>query len=215
TANVASLQLARASTRRREMAVRSALGASTGRIAGQLLIESLILGGLGGGVGICVAIGLNRALPPLLPADFPRLDDIAVTAPVLVFAVVTAVATSIGFGLVPAWDARRLNLVESLAEDGQAPIGGGSRSRVARTRTLIMAGQIALTCVLLVGAALLTRSFIALLRADRGYDPTSVLTARLPLPAAYPAARRTALLDTLLERLRAMPGVTQAAAGNA
>ncbi|PYR62123.1 MAG: hypothetical protein DMF91_07845 [Acidobacteria bacterium] len=215
TANVASLQLARASTRRREIAVRSALGASSGRIARQLLIESLLLGGAGGVVGICVAAGLNRALPSLLPTGFPRLDDIAVTAPVLAFAVVASVATSIAFGLVPAWHARRLNLVESLSEDGQAPVGGGSRSRVARTRTLIMAGQMALTCVLLVGAALLTRSFIALLHADRGYDPTNVLTARLPMPAAYLAERRTALLEALMQRIRVMPGVTHAAVGNA
>jgi predicted permease len=215
TANVASLQLARASARRREIALRAALGASGGRIARQLLIESLMLGGAGGVVGICVAAGLNRALPSLLPADFPRVDDIAVTAPVLAFAVLVAAVTSIGFGLMPALHARRLNLVDILSEDGQAPVGGRGRSRVARTRTLIMAGQIALTCVLLVSAALLTRSFIALLHADRGYDPTNLLTARLPLPAAYAAERRTALLDTLLERIHAMPGVTHAAVGNA
>ena len=91
----------------REIAVRSALGAGRGRIARQLLIESLLLGGAGGVVGICVAAGLNRALPSLLPTGFPRLDDIAVTAPVLAFAVVASVATSIAFGLVPAWQASR------------------------------------------------------------------------------------------------------------
>jgi putative ABC transport system permease protein len=102
-------------------------------------------------------------------------------------------------------------LVETLSEDGVAPIGGAMRSPIARTRTLIMAGQVAIACMLLVGAALLTRSFVSLIRADRGYDPVNVLTARLPLPPGYPAERRSQLLEALLDRLRVVPGVTHAA----
>jgi putative ABC transport system permease protein len=114
-------------------------------------------------------------------------------------------------GLLPAWHTRRVNLVATLAEDGVAPIGGGARSAMARTRGLIMAGQVTIACVLLVGAALLARSFSSLIRADRGYDPVHVLTARLALPATFPAERRAVLLDTLVRRLGAVPGVTHAA----
>jgi hypothetical protein len=89
------------------------------------------------------------------------------------------------------------------------------RSKTARARVLIMGGQVAVACVLLVGAALLARSFVALLHADRGFDPVNLLTARVPLPADYPPDRRPQLVDALQARLRALPGVTRIAAGNA
>jgi putative ABC transport system permease protein len=127
------------------------------------------------------------------------------------FALAVSVVASVACGLLPAWHTRRANLVETLSEDGVAPIGGAMRSPMARTRGLIMVGQVAIACVLLLGAALLTRSFVSLIRADRGYDPVNVLTARLPLPPGYPAERRGQLLETLAERLRAVPGVTHAA----
>ncbi len=215
TANVASLQLARATTRRREIAVRSAIGAGAGRIARQLLIESVMLGALGGAGGILLAAAMYRVLPALLPADFPRSAEIGMNGWVLMCAVALAVIAGVAFGLWPALHAGRMSLSESLTRDGAAPIGGGSRTTVARARTLIMAGQVAVSCVLLVGAALLTRSFVALLHADRGYDPRQLLTARLPLPSGFSMARRTQLLDTVVGRLRAMPGVTEVAFGNA
>ncbi len=214
TANVASLQLARATTRRREIAIRAALGAGTARICRQLLVESALVSVAGGLVGVAMAAAIMRIAPAVLPADFPRVADISLNLPVLAFAAALAPLTGVAFGLLPVLHASRVNLVGSLAEGGLAAAGGG-RSGVARTRTLIMAGQIALTCILLLGAALLTRSFVALLHADRGYDPTNLLTARLPLPASYPAARRIVLADSLLQRLQAMPGVTRAAVGNA
>ncbi|OLE81523.1 MAG: hypothetical protein AUF76_12750 [Acidobacteria bacterium 13_1_20CM_2_65_9] len=194
TANVASLQLARATTRRREMAVRAAIGAGQPRIVRQLLIENAIVGLCGGAAGLALAAGLQRLLPSLLPAGFPRLDGVAIDMRVLSFALAVSVVASVACGLLPV-----------------APIGGAMRSPMARTRGLIMAGQVAIACVLLVGAALLTRSFVSLIRADRGYDPVNVLTARLPLPPGYPAERRNQLLDTLVERLRAVSGVTHAA----
>jgi putative ABC transport system permease protein len=127
------------------------------------------------------------------------------------FAVAVSVLTSIALGLLPALRARRLNLVESLSEDGTAPIGAGARTRTARVRMLIMAGQVAVACVLLVGASLLGRSFLALLEADRGFDPSNVLTARLQLPGfAYAPERRAELVDAILERLRDVPSVTAA-----
>ena len=193
TANVASLQLARATTRVREIAIRSALGAGRARLARQLFVESTLLGVTGGLAGLALAWTIVRALPALLPADFPRLDAIAIDVRVVAFAIGLALVTGVLFGLIPLLQARRLDLVAALAEDGLAPVGGGTRSRTARVRAVIMAGQVAITCVLLVGAALLGRSFVALLHADRGYDPANVLTARLIMPTPptrRPAARR-------------------------
>src|SRR6267142_2172857 len=211
TANVASLQLARATTRRRELAVRASLGAGQRRIVRQLLVENAIVGLGGGTAGLALAAGLLRLLPRLLPAGFPRLEAVTIDMRMLAFALAVSVAASIACGLLPAWHTRRLNLVETLSEDGVAPIGGAMRSPFARSRGMIMAGQVAIACVLLVSAALLTRSLVSLIRADRGYDPVNVLTARLPIPTSYPTDRRSQLLETLVERLRAVPGVTHAA----
>jgi putative ABC transport system permease protein len=211
TANVASLQLARATTRRRELAVRASLGAGQSRLIRQLLVESAIVGLSGGVAGFALAAALLHILPSVLPVDFPRLDAVTVDMRVLAFAFALSLVTSVGCGMIPAWHTRRLNLVETLAEDGAAPVGGTMRLSIARTRAFIMAGQVAVACALLVGAALLTRSFVALMRADRGYDPVNVLTARLPLPNGYAGERRSQLLDTLIERLRVVPGITHAA----
>jgi predicted permease len=212
TANVASVQLARAAARRREIAIRSALGAGGVRLVRQFLIESVIIGLCGGLAGLLLAVGVHRALPWLLPARFPRLDDVTIDWRVMIFAFAVSLVSGVVFGLLPALQARQVNVTHSLAEDGLAPVGGGSRSRAGRARACIMAGQIAIACVLLVGAALLTRSFVALVNADRGYDPMNVLTARLAVPDTnYTGVRRAALLTTLLDRVRAMPGVTHVA----
>jgi putative ABC transport system permease protein len=211
TANVASLQLARATARRRELAVRASLGAGQSRLMRQLIVESALVGAAGGAGGFALAVLLLRLLPSILPADFPRLDSVGIDTHLLALVAALSLVTSIVCGILPAWHARRLNLVETLAEDGAAPIGGSMRTRIARMRALIMTGQVAIACVLLVGAALVTRSFVALIHADRGYDPVNVLTARLPLPNGFAPERRRQLLDGLIERLRAVPGVTHAA----
>ena len=212
TANVASLQLARATTRRREMAIRAALGAGSLRVTRQLLVENVLLALAGGGAGLGLAWLLHRAMPSALPADFPRADDVTLNAPVVLFAIAVSVLTGIAFGVLPALRARRLNLVESLAEDGSSPIGARGRSRTTQLRLAIMTAQVAIACMLLIGASLVGRSFMALLTADRGYNPTGVLTARLSLPSAlYPAERRHELARQMLERLSAMPGVTSSA----
>src|SRR5436190_1394424 len=215
TANVASLQLARAGVRRRELAIRAAIGAGAGQLTRQLIVENALLGIAGGAAGIALAVAMHRALPTLLPSDFPRVDAIGVDWRVLLFAAGIALTASVVCGLAPSGHARRIDLVEALAEDGSAPVGHGVRVRTARTRALIMAGQIAVSCVLLVGAALLVRSFVALLRADRGYDPVNVLTARVSLPQDYSMERRITFLERVAERLRAVPGVRIAAYGNA
>ncbi|MGE4055244.1 MAG: ABC transporter permease, partial [Vicinamibacterales bacterium] len=215
TANVANLQLARATGRRREMAVRAAIGAGHGRLARQLLIENLVVGLSGGAAGVALAAALQQLLPTVLPAGFPRLDAVAIDVRVLLFALAISLGASAFYALLPARHARRVRLAESLSEHRVAPAGGGEHSSFTRTRSLIMAGQIAIACVLLVGASLLARSFFSLLQADRGYDPVNVLSWRLPLPPDYPAERRNQVAEAVLERLRAVPGVAYAAYGTA
>ena len=214
TANVASLQLARTTTRRRELATRAAIGAGAGRLTRQLLVESAILGFAGGLAGLAVAIAGHRALPSILPTDFPRLDDVALDARVVAAAAALSIVTSMVCGLLPALQAMRVNLVETLADGGGAVAGIGLRSRTSRIRASIMIGQIAIACVMLVSAMLLGRSFIALLHVDRGYDPVNLLTTQIPLPQSYPIEKRLALVESLVERLQALPGVTHAAAAN-
>jgi predicted permease len=214
-ANSAMLQLTRAIAGRRDLSIRAAIGAGALRLARQIAVESTIVGAAGGLGGVAIALALHRVLPAVLPADFPRADAIAVDWRVFIFAVIASAIAGLVCSLLPAWHARRADLVALLSEDGNAPIGSGIRTGAARARTLLVAGQLAVSCVLLVGALLLVRSFVALLHVDRGYDPTDVLTARIALPSDYSMERRTVLLDRIAERLRALPGVRDAAYGNA
>jgi predicted permease len=210
--NVASLQLARATARRRELAIRASIGASGARILRQLAIESLTLGLAGGVLGCGLAWALLSAAPAILPADFPRAIDIAPSGPVVVFAIATAIVASTIFGLLPALRLRRLNLAETLGEDGTAPAGATGRTSVTRARLLIITGQIATASVLLIGALLLARSFVALLDADRGYDPGQVISARLSLgTSSYTPARRNAVLGEIVGRLGRTAGIRSAA----
>jgi predicted permease len=214
-ANIAGMQVARATSRRREVAIRAALGAGTGRLARQLLTESTLLGLVGGLAGLAVAYWLHALMPSLLPSTFPRREAVSIDAPVLAFTLGAALVAGVVFGLLPALMARRLNLVQTLVEDSLAPVGGSRRSGIGRARSLIMAGQVGMTAVLLIGASLLSRSFIAMLAVDRGYEPRNLLTATLPLPArSFTGPQRAALLDDVLDRLARLPGVQTAAASN-
>ena len=211
TANVASVQLARATSRRRELAIRAAIGAGSARIGRQLLVESIITGLIGCAAGLLLAAWIQTLLPTVLPADFPRVESIRIDPLVVAFAVGISVIASLLFGCLPALQARRLNLVASIAEDGSAPVGGG-RSRTARARAWIMATQVAIAAVLLVGASLLIRSFNALIAVDRGFDVQNVLTARLPMPSAlFTNQRRAQIVDGVLTRLQNVPGIVHAA----
>ena len=210
--NVASLQLARATTRRRELAIRASIGASVGRIVRQLIVESLVLGLVGGALGLGLAWILHRSAASLLPADFPRVTEVGIGAPALFFAVAASILTSAIFGILPALGVRRLNLTGSLAEDGMSPAGGSGRTGVARARVLIVTGQLAIACVLLVGALLLGRSFLELLKADRGFDAASVVGARVTLPPqSYTAMRRSEVLGLMVGHLQKSAGVRAAA----
>ncbi|MDO8681016.1 MAG: ABC transporter permease [Acidobacteriota bacterium] len=213
-ANVANLQLARTAARHREFTIRAALGAGTSRLARQLLLENVIVGAIGGGAGLLLAATLHAMLPSILPQGFPRADAIAIDRIVLLFSVVLAGMTSVLCGVLPLMQVRRLDLARSLSEGGISSVGAG-RGRVAATRAVIVLSQVAVTCVLLVGATLLVRSFIAYMQADRGYDPANVLTGTIPFPPAYPLERRAQALAAILERIKSRPGVTHAATSTA
>jgi putative ABC transport system permease protein len=216
TANVASLQLTRATARRRELAIRAAIGAARGRLVRQTVVENVLLGLMGGAAGLALAAVMHRALPAVLPANFPRLDDLAFDWRIQAFAVVISFGAGLGCAILPALHVARIDVVPALVEDSLAPIGAGLRTRVARTRALVMMAEIAIASVLLVGASLLIRSFVDLMNADLGYDATNVLTARVVLPdGEYSPARRMAVLDDMVRRLSSTTGVAHVAYSNA
>jgi predicted permease len=205
---VVNLQLAQASARRREIAIRSAIGAGTGRLARQLFVETMTLSAIGGALGLALTVLLLRALPVLLPSSFPRADHIGLDARVFATAAALTLIVSLAIGLLPSRMARRLGLTSALAEDGSAPIGHGFRSSGGRSRGLIITAQVAIAAMLLVGGALLVRTFSALLGADRGYTPDNLLTARVAfLGAGLPAGSRAAFYKELIDRIKAIRGV--------
>ena len=214
-ASVITVQLARAAARRREIAVRAALGAGVGRIARQWIVEAAMLAAAGGILAVAVVVAAQRALPSVLPADFPRVADIVLDWHVIVFAVVAAALAATVAGVTPALGAARLDLTGALAEDAAAPVGAGLRTPTGRARVLVMAGEIAVATVLLVGASLLARSFLALLGADRGYDPRNLITLTTPLPRRSSFQSDGPTFERIEERVESIPGVTAVGFGNA
>ena len=211
-ANVANMQLARATARQRELTIRAALGAGTARIARQLLLENAIVGVLGSTAGLGLTIALHAALPSLLPAGFPRIDAITIDGRVLAFTLVLSLITTIACGVLPLMHVRRLELARSLA-DGSAASAGAGRSRLSATRALIVASQVAVTCVLVIGGAILARSFVAQIKADRGYDPANLLTGVIPFPLSYSVGRREQAMARILDRMKGHPGLMHVAGG--
>ena len=205
-ANVANLLLVRGTTRQAEFALRTALGASRGAMIRQVLSESLLLALAGGGLGLGITLGALEVLRRLHPANLPRLADVRMDGTVLLFTVVICAVTSVLFGLVPALRAAATDPQEHLKSGGR----GGSAGDRRRARSLLIVAEVALSVVLLVGAGLLIRSFIALQRVDPGYDGSDVLTFELSMPSGkYPGgAPRRAFFRELRERLAALPGVT-------
>ena len=182
--NVAGLLLARGVTRRRSLAVCAALGAGRGRLARQLLTESVVLSTSGGLIGLAAAAVVLRGLPAVVPGDVARLDDVGINGAGLAFAFALSVIVGLAFGAAPAFQWSRFSLVGALNE-GSAQAAGGFRLLGSnRARSALAAVQVALAVVLLVGAGLLLRSFVGLVTVDRGYDPTGVITARTGNPDA-------------------------------
>jgi putative ABC transport system permease protein len=209
-ANVANLMLVRVAARESELRIRAALGASRRRLVRQLLTESVLLAMAGGVLGLGLAAWGVSALRALEPGTLPRVQEIGLDGRALAFALVLSVSTGLLFGVVPAIRALGVDLRGGLADGGRALSGARS---AARTRTMLVLAEVALASVLLVGAALLLRSFVGLERVDPGVAVDGILTGRVTLPrSAYlDPARQVAFTDALLERARALPGVASAA----
>jgi putative ABC transport system permease protein len=207
--NVANLLLARAASRRREIALRTSLGAGRAAIIRQLLVESVLLAIAGGVLGILFARWSLDAVMALVPADLVRAPEIHVDQRVLLYALTVSILTGIVIGLAPAI----LGASQSIA--GLLRASGSSVTQSARLRQGLVVCQVAMTVVLLCGAGLLVRTVIALNQADNGLDRHDLLTMEITLPAArYSPERRTAFYRSAVDALRALPGVETAAAGN-
>jgi predicted permease len=207
--NLAGISLSRAGARQRELAVRTALGATRSRLVRLLLVESAILAVIGGSLGLILEISGQGALLRLVPTDLPRIDSFAVDWRVFVFASAVTLLATCACGLAPAWLLSRSDLRDALVSSGRGSAGGGVQSRL---RTWLVAGQIALALVLLANAGLLFRSFARLSSEQPGFDSSNVLTVRLSLPQiAY--ADRAAIVqfyEKLQLRLTALPGIQNA-----
>ena len=202
--NVGNLLFARAVARQREFAVRGALGAHGLRLLQQRLVESLGLAAISGVLGAAVSVGAVRVLLALAPSELPRLGHVTLRGSVLLFAVAVSLACGLATGLMPALLAARANLHDALKDGGR---GSAGRPR-ARLRTAVVAGEIALAVVLTLGAGVLLRSFVAVLRVDPGFRADGLLTLQVTIPSRVttPAAR-LALYRDLFSRLEGVPGV--------
>jgi putative ABC transport system permease protein len=208
SANVANLLLARATSRTREIALRSSLGAGRGRIARQLLTESLILSLAGGALGVLIAAGAIKALVVIDPGDLPRLTEVSLDATVLGYTLLVTLATGIIFGAVPA--------VQLAGLGGSSLAGSGARASSTRLgqriRSTLVVAQVALALVLLIGSSLLIESFVRLQNVDPGFDPNDVAFASIILDDRYPSpAEQLVFFSSVLDRVeQTVPGVTSA-----
>ena len=209
-ANVANLLLARATGRRRELAVRSALGASRVRLVRQLLAESLVVAAAGGVAGLLLALWGQDALVRLAHDVLPRVAVVRLDMSVLAFTFGLSLLTGLVFGVGPALQVSRPDLTDALKDGGRGTVGAGHH----RLRSTLVAAEVGLAVVLLIGAGLLLRSFARLLDVNPGFNPRHLLAARMTLPESRYAtgARQQALFDAVVERARALSGVLAAGA---
>ncbi len=209
-ANVANLLLSRSTSRRKEIALRAALGAGRVRIIRQLLTESLLLAFAGGIAGTLLAAWGVYVLSTIAPVNFPRREEISIDVSVLGFTLLISILTGVIFGLAPALQSTKLDLTEALKAGGKSATAGLARHRL---RSLLVMAEMALALVLLIGAALMIQSFLRLQHVSPGFKADHVLTMELSLPAnKYPREQRPAFFQQLLERSRALPGVQAVAA---
>jgi predicted permease len=202
--NVANLVLARGAGREREMAVRAALGAGRARLTCQLFTESVLLAQVSGALGFGLASAGVRALIAFAPGDIPRLNEARPDAGVLAFTLGISLLAAILFGLLPAWKASQRDPQEALKSAGR---GSGSPIALKRTRDVLVVAEFALAIVLLAGAGLLVRSFLAVEAVDLGFQPEHVLTMRITMAAGTAQSRVLALHDQVLERVASLPDV--------
>jgi putative ABC transport system permease protein len=218
--NLANLLLARSASRRREIAIRLAVGAGRSRLVAQLLTESLLLATISGAAALLTIIWLKGSLLRFAPADLPRLNEVTLNPAVLLFAFCISILTGVFFGLAPALQTARAGQIIALREGSQS--SGASKHQLKFSRFLV-ASEIALSLVLLIGAGLLLRSFWHLLEVRPGFEPHHLVTAKIwlavpndPLEDPYRLPeKRAAFHQEILRRVSALPGVEQAALGNA
>ena len=211
-ANVAGLIVARTSARRKELAVRVALGAGRGRLIQQFLAESFSLSLAGGVLGVLIAITAVKTLPAILPTNLPRQEGMAVNTPVLLFAIAAIVTVAVSLGLFAAWRAITGDLQEGLTAGSRSYAGGGTSQRL---RGFLVIGEIAATLVILVGAGLLGRSFLQLISTNPGFSEHNLVTMEFSLPTPQwqqgmeepDVVRQIHLVEDILMRLRTIPGV--------
>ncbi len=208
-ANVSNLLLVRASSRERELAIRAALGGGRGRLIREMLLESVALAGGGAILGLALAWGGIQALLALQPEGLPRIETVGIDGQVLGFTVLAALLAALVFGILPAVQASRPELAESLKERGRAV-----SSVQQRLRSIVVTAEVGLSLVLLIGTGLMIRSFVELHRVDPGYNPEGILTFDVSIPGVrYPeSADRAAFQELLRERLEAIPGVQSVSA---
>ncbi|HWC76271.1 MAG TPA: ABC transporter permease, partial [Blastocatellia bacterium] len=205
-ANVANLMLARAAGREREMAIRTALGAGRLRLARQLFTESALLAFAGGAAGLALAYWATKLVSTLNTATFPRINEVNVDARVLGFALLVSLLTGVLFGMAPVLQLPANSISGTLKEGGRGVAGPGR----GWLRKSLIVSEVALALVLLIGAGLLINSFVRLMQTNRGFEPAGVLTINMILPASrYPdGTRQAAMLEQVVERVSAAPGVT-------
>lgn len=210
-ANVANLMLIRAEARQREIAVRTALGASRASLTRQLLTEALVIALAAGSIGLALSYAIVRWVAWWNPAGIPRLADATVDLPVALFTLAVAVIVALLFSVAPVWRIHRSDLTDHLKEGSQNATTGASRQRL---RAGLVVAETALAVVLAVGAGLMLRSLAQLQRVDLGFDPANVLTMRISVPSSSYASPESAVVfyRQLLGRVRALPGVTAASA---
>jgi putative ABC transport system permease protein len=209
-ANVANLMLSRTTSRKKEIAIRTALGAGRARLIRQLLTESLLLSFAGGIAGAILAAWAVHVLSAIVPSTFPRREEIAIDGWVLGFTFIVSAFTGVMFGLAPALQSTKMNLTEALKAGGKS---SAARGQGHRLRSLLVMGETALALVLLIGAALMIQSFLRLQQVRPGFKTDHILTMELSLPAlSYPLEQRPAFFEHLLERTKALPGVQSVAA---
>lgn len=210
-ANVAGLLLARANRRRPELALRTALGASRGRVVRQLLVEALLLAIAGGLLGILLAIALLRISPNFIPGDLPRLDHTGLDFRVLAFALALSATTAIVFGLLPAWIMSRRDPANSLRECGLQMTSGRRRNRLHQVLVVV---QTALGFTMLIGSGLLIRSLVNVLHIEPGFETTNRIYFDVALTnARYPDPSKVGFYNRLLPELAVLPGVKRVSAG--
>jgi putative ABC transport system permease protein len=215
-ANVAHLVLARSAGRRREIAIRQALGASAGHLIRQFVIESAVLAAAGGALGLIIASWTLTGLMALAPGRIPRIDVVSLDVTAVLVAAAISCAVTVIFGLVPAWQLRRVDTVSAVKESGTS---GSTGARPGRAREILVAAEVAMATVLLIGAGLLVRSIVGLVNIPLGFETDSLVTARIALPRPNDAARatyldparRVAFYREAIARIGALPGVERVA----